>query len=248
MQERTSFLKSCDSWNLGNWTYFPKSNCPWQQFLSDPSLSLFRSTSFYFYIFFLPCSPEEGSDRPALLGNRCPARLNPRVQVRNQTLESSRISNELLAPWVTRTPMVEKKNKKSRASEKPGQTRSEKQKKNHMELRNHLSSTKRTISHGHLVAALIQLEIIGTTVITLYLQLPSFIPNDLKQLHLFQNFHRNKNRSKPAAINGNASKSTRGLWIRLIFHSKHSPLLYQIQEYTFWLTYKADLQSRLELS
>lgn len=70
--------------------------------------------------------------------------------------------------------------------------------------------TKRTISHGH-VTALIQLEVIGTTVITLYLELLSFIPNDLKQLHLLQNFHRRKNRSKPAAINETISKSLRGL-------------------------------------
>lgn len=97
---------------------------------------------------------------------------------------------------------------------------------------------KRTISHEHLVTVLMQLEITGTIVITVYLQLLSFIPNDLKQLHLLQNFHRNKNRSKPAAINGNTSKSSRGLWIKLIFHSKYSPLLYQTHEYSFWLTYK----------
>lgn len=60
MQERTSFLKSCDSWNLGNWTYFPKSNCPWQQFLSDPSLSLFRSQVFIFIFFFSPVHLRRG--------------------------------------------------------------------------------------------------------------------------------------------------------------------------------------------
>lgn len=80
-----------------------------------------------------------------------------------------------------------------------------------MELCNHLSLMERPISHRHLITALIQLEIIGTTVIALYLQLLSFIPKGLKQLHLLLNFHREKNRSKPAAINGNTSKSSRGL-------------------------------------
>lgn len=134
------------------------------------------------------------------------------LQVSSQTLESSRISNELLPPWVTKTPMGERRTKSQepqRNQDKPG-VKSQK-KRNHMELLNHLCHTKRTISHGHLVRALMQLEVIGSTAITLCLQLLSFIPNDLKQLHLFQNFHRNKNRSKPAAINGNTSKSTRGL-------------------------------------